>query len=85
MEEISVLLLNQNNKYSDEVAIEREVKLNCYHTYISSFFIKPVSRLKLLSIFFIDLELNKILILNTETNILIAKYDWWKISCAQSI
>ena len=85
MEEISVLLLNQNNKYSDEVAIEREVKLNCYHSYISSFFIKPVLRLKLLSIFFIDLELNKILILNTEKNILIVKFDWWKISCAQSI
>jgi len=85
MEEIYVLLLNQNNKYSDEIIIEREVKLNCYHSYISSFFIKPFLRHKLLSILFIDLELNKILMLNTEKNILIVKFDWWKISCAQSI
>jgi len=85
MEETSVLLLNQNNKYSDEIIIERELKLNCYHSYISSFFIKPDLRLKLLSILFIDLELNKILISNTEKNILIIKFDWWKISCSQSI
>ena len=85
MEEIYVRLLNQINKYSDEIIIEREVKLNCYHSYISSFFIKPFLRYKLLSILFIDLELNKILILNTEKNILIVKFDWWKISCAQSI
>ena len=85
MEETSVLLLNQNNDYSDEVAIEREIKLNCYHPYICSFFIKPVSRFKLLSVLCIDLELNKLLILNTEKNILIVKFDWWKVSCAQSI
>ena len=83
MEEIYVRLLNQINKYSDEIIIEREVKLNCYHSYISSFFIKPLLRDRLLSILFIDLELNKIL--NTEKNILIVKFDWWKISCARSI
>ena len=80
-----MLLLNQNNKYCDEVTIEREVKLNCYQSYICSFFISSDSRHKLLSIFFIDLELNKILIFNTEKNILIAKLDWWKISCAEAI
>ena len=80
-----MLLLNQNNKYSDEDSIEREVKLYCYHLYISSFFIKPILRFKLLSILFIDLELNKILISNTEKNILIAKFDWWKISSAKAI
>ena len=85
MEEISVLLLNQNNEYSDEDSVQREVKLNCYHSYISSFFIKPILRIKFLSILFIDLELNKILLLNTEKNILITKFDWWKIACVQSI
>ena len=85
MEETSVLLLNQNNKYSDKITIERELKLNCYHSYISSFFIKPNLRLKLLSVLFIDLELNKILMSNTEKNILIIKFDWWKISCSQAI
>ena len=85
MEETSVLLLNQNNKYSDKITIERELKLNCYHSYISSFFIKPDLRLKLLSVLFIDLELNKILMSNTEKNILIIKFDWWKISCSQAI
>ena len=85
MEETSVQLLNQNNKYSDELIIEREIKLNCYHYYISSLFIDPVLRLKLLSIIYIDLELNKILKLNTENNILIVKFDWWKVACIESL
>lgn len=85
MEETSVRLLKQINKYSDELAIEKEIKLNCYHSYISSFFVTSDLRLKLLSIIYIDLELNKILKLNTEDNILIVKFEWWKVSCQESL
>ena len=85
MEETSVQSLKQINKYSDELTIEKEIKLNCYHSYISSFFVKSDLRLKLLSIVYIDIELNKILKLNTENNILIVKFEWWKVSCQESL
>ena len=85
MEEIYVLLLNQLSRYSDQDLIENEIKLNYYHYYISSLFIKSNKRSKLLCILSLDLELNKILKFNTEINILILKFDWWRISCTQSI
>ena len=85
MEETFVRSLKQINKYSDELTIEKEIKLNCYHSYISSYFVKSDLRLKLLSINYIDIELNKILKLNTENNILIVKFEWWKVSCQESL
>lgn len=85
MEEIYVLLLNQLSRYSDQDLIENEIKLNYYHYYISSLFIKSNKRSKLLCILSLDLELNKILKFNTEKNILILKFDWWRIACTQSI
>jgi hypothetical protein len=85
MEEIYVLLLNYFSKYTDKDLIENKIKLNYYHYYISSLFIKSNQRSKLLSILYLDLELNKILKFNTEKNILIIKFDWWRIACSKSI
>jgi len=65
--------------------IKKELKLISYHSYISTFFTNYKYREKLLLIIFIDIELLKIIRSNLDKTIIIAKLNWWKITCSESI
>ena len=73
------------NNFLDIKIIKNEVKLVNYHNYISTFFVNYEFRNKLLLIFFLDIEFNKIINSNIDNSLIEAKLEWWKISCNESI